>query len=575
MALPAVRWKGAPPVGDAGGVAAFARASGLSEVTSRILWGRGVRSPEAARSFLQPRLDGLLDPNGILGMSRAVGRIHAAVRAGEPIWIYGDYDVDGSTATALLVNFFRAAGIPIRAYIPHRVNEGYGLNVEALQTIAAEGGKVVVTVDNGISAFKEAEAAKALGIDLIVTDHHEPHETLPDAFAIVNPKQPGCAYTEKGLAGVGLAFKLAWGVAQGLSGEKKVSPPLREFLLDALGFVALGTIADMAPLLGENRILTSFGLLAIEKSKHPGLRALRDVCRFRSDRMTARDVSFGIAPRINAGGRIGKPDLGLKLLTTTSEAEAVEIAGLLDKQNRERQKIERAIVDEAMDRIGREGTDRRAIVVADEKWHVGVVGIVAARIVDRFHRPAVVIGWSPDGTGKGSGRSIDGFHLVDALKACADDLVTYGGHAKAAGVSLKRDRFDAFSGRLDAVAREWLKPEDFVPSVTVELSADFSALTPAVVDEVNRMAPFGIGNPRPVLSSSNVTAVGTRKKLWGDRYQVFLRQEKRVWPAIGPAAIVDALENNVPVEVAYTPKEAFRDPDGVELELKAARLLSL
>lgn len=572
MPLPSVRWKKQPVEGDDAAVEALSRGAGISGVAARLLWGRGIRTPEAARAFLQPRLDGLLDPGGILGMSKAVGRIHAAIRAGEPIWIYGDYDVDGSTATALLVNFFRVAGVAIRSYIPHRVNEGYGLNESALRAIAAEGGKLVITVDNGITAFKEAEAAKSLGIDLIITDHHEPHDALPDAFAILNPKQPGCDYPSKGLAGVGLAFKLAWGVAQGLSGERKVSPRLREFLLDALGFVALGTIADMAPLVGENRILASYGLLALEKSSHPGLRALREVCRFRSDRIGARDVSFGLAPRINAGGRVGQPDLGLRLLTTASEAEAVEIAALLDRQNKERQKIERAIVDEALDRLDREGSDRWTLVLGDEKWHLGVVGIVAARLVDRFHRPAVVIAWNGDGTGKGSGRSIDGFPLVDALKACSGDLTAYGGHAKAAGVTLRRERFDAFASRFDGVAREWLKPDDFVPSVSVEIEAGFASLTPAVVGEVNRMAPFGIGNPRPVFSSSNVTAVGTRKKLWGDRMQVYLRQEKRVWPAIGPAAIVDALENNVPVDVAYTPKEAFRDPEGVELELQAARL---
>ncbi len=572
MNLPPVRWRSRASPASAGALTDFQEAAGLSSLTARILWGRGIRTAPSARAFLQPRLDALLDPGGIRGISSAVGRIHSAIRANEPFWIYGDYDVDGSSATALLVSFFRVAGVQIRSYIPHRITEGYGLNEEALRAIAAEGGRLVITVDTGISAVREAEVAKSLGIDLIITDHHEPPERLPDAYAIVNPRQPGCSYPEKGLAGVGLAFKLAWGVAQGLSGEKKVSPRLREFLMDALGLVALGTIADMAPLVGENRVLASFGLAALARSQHPGIRALREVCKFRSGGMSARDVGFGLAPRINAGGRVGQPDLGLKLLMAASEDEAVEIAQVLDKQNRERQKIERQILDSALGRLEGEGSGRWTLVLADESWHVGVVGIVAARLVDRFHRPSVVIAWNGNGTGKGSGRSIDGFHLVDALKACAGDLVAYGGHAKAAGVTLRRDRFEAFAGRFDAVAREWLTEDHFIPEIQVEVEVSFEEVTPAVVDEVGRMAPFGVGNPAPVFATAGVVPVGTRRKLWGTRHQVFLKAGGAVRTAVGSEEIVGALENNVPVDVAYAVKKAFRDPDGVELELKAARL---
>lgn len=574
--FPPVRWSAPPRVADAGRLAAFREALGVSDVIARILWNRGYRDAATARAFLQPRLDGLLDPAGLRGMAAAAGRIHEAIRRGEPVWIYGDYDVDGSTATALLLNFFRAAGVPVRSYIPHRVAEGYGLNTEALRAIAAEGGRVVVTVDTGISAVREAAAAKALGIDLIVTDHHEPPRVLPDAYAIVNPRQPGCAYPEKGLAGVGLAFKLAWAVAQGLSGEKKVSPPLREFLLDALGLVALGTVSDMAPLVGENRILASFGLSALARSRHPGIRALREICRFPSDRLSARDIGFGMGPRINAGGRIGQPDLGARLLSTTSEAEAVEIARLLDEQNRERQRIERRMLESVLARVASEQDGRWTLVLGDAAWHQGVVGIVAARLVDRFHRPAIVISWldAPDGgagTGKGSGRSIPGFHLVEALRACEADLIAYGGHARAAGVTIARERFVAFADRFDRVARDRLTPEDFVPQVLIEAETSFDQVTPALLGEIDQMAPFGIGNPRPVFATAHAVPVGSRRRLWGTRFQCFLKDGDAVRVAIGPEPIVSAFENGAPVDVAYTVKRAYRDPEGVELEIQAAR----
>lgn len=568
MKIAPVRWELPADRADDAAIEALREGAGLSALASRILHARGVRTPEAARAFLQPRLDALLDPNGITGMDVAVRRIREAAAKGEPIWVYGDYDVDGSSATALLVNFFRAANLPIRAYIPHRMNEGYGLNAEALKTIAAEGGKVVITVDNGIAAFKEALAARALGIDLIITDHHEPQGRLPEAFAVLNPRQPGCGYPEKGLAGVGLAFKLAWAVAQGMSQQKKVSPVLREFLLDAMGLVALGTVSDMAPLLGENRVLVRYGLSALSTSRHPGIAALRGFCRLEGGAVQTRDIGFGMGPRINAGGRIGMPDLGLRLLTAATEEEAAGVAKILEQQNRDRQKIERRITESALAQVAGAG-GRRTYVLGDPDWHVGVVGIVASRIVDRTHRPAIVIAWSPDGTGKGSGRSIRNFHLVEALTDCSEHLVTFGGHARAAGVTVERGRFEAFRDRFERSAEERLSEADLEPAVTIDAPVLLSEVTEKSAGELSMLAPFGIGNPEPVLAAFGVEAVGSRRRVWGARAQVFLRQGEAVRAAFGPAEWVEPVAAGAKLDAAFTIRLSRRGE--AELELKALR----
>jgi single-stranded-DNA-specific exonuclease len=549
----------------------------ISSLTAALLVRRGCAGPAEAEQFLRPRLDRLLDPAGLRGMQQAVGRIARAIADKETVWIYGDYDVDGSAATALLLNFFRELGVPARHYIPHRVKEGYGLHVSALQAIRREGGTLVVTVDTGISGTEAARAARELGLDLIITDHHEPPEQMPEAFAVINPRQPGCGYPEKGLTGVGLAFKLAWAVAQELAGGGgKVQPKLRDFLVEALGLVALGTIADVAPLTGENRILVSFGLEVLAKGRNPGIGELKKVGKVGDRKIGAFEVGFILAPRVNAGGRIDAPDLGARLLSSSDLREVEELALKLDQLNLERQRQEREIFEQAMEQAA-SLSEYRTVVLADDRWHVGVVGIVASKLVERMNRPVFLIGWNEDGLGKGSGRSIDGFHMVDALKECHDLLIGYGGHAYAAGLSLRRERFDSFRERFEQTARGRLAPEDLAPRLKVEETVDLGSLTPAVARELERIGPFGPGNPEPMLVAPGARVAG-RPRLMGGKGQhlsFFVSQNGSGLRAVafGKGEQLDRLEPmRQGCDVAFNARRnVWQGEETVELHVKGLR----
>ncbi|HKX12933.1 MAG TPA: single-stranded-DNA-specific exonuclease RecJ [bacterium] len=504
---------------------------GFSPLLCRLLAQRGIEAGEAAERFLQPSLAQLPDPQLLSGMSAAVARLIAAIRDHEKIVIYGDYDVDGTTSTALLMDFFEELGASVDYYIPHRVREGYSLNAEALRKIRAGGAKVVITVDNGISALREAEVARELGIDLIITDHHEVPPELPQAFAVINPKLPGDAFPGKELAGVGVAFYLLVALRKalreaGLLGDRE--PNLRR----ALDLVAVGTIADMAPLTGVNRILVKEGLKVLEHSSRPGLKALKEISGVEGP-VAADQVAFRLGPRINAVGRLDDAAFGVKLLLCRREDEARELARRLDQANAERQEIEEKIVEEACARVEAEALtgQRRSLVLFQEDWHPGVIGIVASRLVERYHLPAIVLTRDGDAI-KGSARSIRGLNLVEGLRSCASHLSKFGGHFYAAGLTLPRDKLEAFISDFDREVRQRVAEEDFAPSLRVDVESEMDSIEASLLEELGRLEPFGCGNPEPVLLLRGVEVQESR--IVGERHlRLRVKAGRRSLGAIG------------------------------------------
>ncbi|MBX3323214.1 MAG: single-stranded-DNA-specific exonuclease RecJ [Phycisphaeraceae bacterium] len=480
------RWKTAPCA--AGG-----------PLVERVLARRAIAQPEA---FLNPSLSQLSDPSVIPGVDRAAERLLSAARAREPIVIYGDYDVDGITATAIVYRMLRAIEPEARitTYVPHRIDEGYGLSAEAIAALAAEGARVIVSVDCGITAVEPARIAREAGVDLIITDHHNPPADgapLPGAFAIVHPALAGEASTLRDLCGAGVAYKLAWRLATMASGAARVHDDLRTLLIDLLGLVALGTIADVVPLVGENRVLTHFGLGRIRSTPFIGLRALVAASGLAKESIDTERVGFSLAPRINACGRMGHAREAIELLLTDDLSRAEAIACELASLNDQRRATERAIVDEASqlaEAAGMTGADRRAIVLAHEAWHPGVVGIVCSRLVERFSRPVLLMQRQAERS-TGSGRSIDGFNLHAALAACAGHLESFGGHDMAAGLRVRHECYDAFVEAFLDHAGEQLAPSDLVRTLEYDVDATLGEFSLRAVEDLSRLAPFGRGNP--------------------------------------------------------------------------------
>jgi len=482
----------------------LARSLDISPLIAHTLVLRGIATGEQGRDFLHGRLSSLPDPFLMKGMDVAVGRLVRALERGEKIVVHGDYDVDGITGTALLTETLRAFGARVDYHIPLRLRDGYGLSGEALKQAASSGARVVLSVDCGVSAVEEALLAGDLGLDLIVTDHHQPPEELPKALALVNPHQPGCAFPFKELSGVGVAFFLlvalrkAWREKGGFSTMPE--PDLRR----ALDLVALGTIADMVPLRGVNRLLAKVGLSVLGSDLRPGVVALRQVAGV--EEITCGAVGFRLAPRLNAAGRLEDAALGVDLLLENDPMQARQAAELLDGFNRERQQIEKEAFRQAVARLEEtERGNRWSIVLADERWHSGVIGIVASRLVERYHRPTVLIALE-NARGKGSARSIGGFHLFRALQNCQDFLAGFGGHEFAAGLTIDAGQIDGFTEALEKTAREWLDEEALLPSIAHDGEVLLEELTRERVEEMAVLAPFGIGNPEPAFVSSGVRA---------------------------------------------------------------------
>lgn len=469
---------------------------GLDPLTARVLACRGVPDLASARVYLASRLADLPDPFLMLGMKTATIRLADALERGEKIAIHGDYDVDGISGTALLVDVLRQLGASVEFHIPLRLKEGYGLSAEALQLAAGNGVRVAVSVDCGVSALAEAKLARELGLDLIITDHHQVPETRPEALAILNPHQADCDFPAKELAGVGVAFMLLVGLRKVLRDrgffQGRKEPDLRL----SLDLVALGTIADIASLQGLNRTLTKLGLQLLNEPRRPGVQALREVAGVKEVSCSA--VGFRLAPRLNAAGRLEDAALGVQLLLTESAAEAKELAALLDGFNRERQALEMETLRQAVERLQGLPNHLQSIVLADERWHPGVIGIVASRLVERYGRPTVLIALE-EGKGKGSGRSIRGFHLFRGLADCAEQLLGFGGHEYAAGLSIELGRVEAFARDFEALAQQQLTAEDLQPQLWYDGEVLIEELGQREVVSMAGLAPFGAGNPEPCV----------------------------------------------------------------------------
>ncbi len=498
---------------------ALARAMGVPRLVGHLLWSRGVRDRAAATSFLTPRLADLVSPDVLPDMALAAARVARAVRGGEPIAVCGDYDVDGMTGTALLVRFLRLAGGTASYAIPDRVSDGYGLSVRTVERLAAEGVKLLITVDNGVGAIEALERAKALGLDAVITDHHLPGPKLPPAVAIVDPhRTDGPHRTDQAagpsshLCGCGLAFKLAWGTSEVLQRARR-DEKLKMFLVDAIGLVALATVADVMPLVGENRVLVTAGLSALRGSKSPGIRALLEVAGLSAATLTAEDIAWRLAPRLNAAGRMNHPEHAIDLFTTDDPELAATLAQELESANEQRKEIERGITQMALIEAGSRVEGRRSLVVSGEGWHRGVIGIVAARLVDAHARPTVVIGFEGSG-GRGSCRTTGGVNLVEALTQCGAFLTRYGGHAAAAGLEVDRSRLIEFEAAFEEAVRA--QQGDVTPERTVTVDAEVSPseFNLDTAEQIRRLAPFGSGNPEPRFLLRGVRLAG-RAKLMG------------------------------------------------------------
>ncbi|NEW04535.1 single-stranded-DNA-specific exonuclease RecJ [Paenibacillus sp. SYP-B3998] len=459
----------------------------IDPLVAKMLVLRHLGTVHEAEQFLHGGLENFHDPFLLDGMLPAVERIKKALERNEHIRVYGDYDADGVSSTSLMAHLLQGLGARFDTYIPHRIREGYGLNRSAIALAKEQGVSLLITVDTGISAVGEVQYIQELGMDVIVTDHHEPPETLPDALSIINPKKPGCPYPYKQLAGVGVAFKLA----HALLGR------IPEELLE---FAALGTVADLMPLTGENRLIVKMGLVRMQASAYPGFRSLIGVSGIERKEVTASHIGFSLAPRINASGRLECADDAVKLLTTTDEQEAEQIAFELDMLNKERQRIVEEMAAEALEMAEQQrskGLDK-VIVVAKEGWNVGVVGIVASKIVEKFYRPTLVLSIDPEtGIAKGSARSIVGFDLYKALTECKHWLDHYGGHQAAAGMSLNHIHLDAFSHKLNELAETTLSEEDLIPFLRADVACSLADVPISSIQQLEKLAPFGMGNPAP------------------------------------------------------------------------------
>ena len=539
---------------------------GVSSIVAHLLATRGLSQPAQVERFLNPRLADLPHPDSMCGAVEAARRVADAVSRRESIVIHGDYDADGVTASALLVDFFRNLGQPVNYYIPHRLEQGYGLGVEAIRELAAAGHKLLITVDCGSNDIEAVTLARELGLDVIVTDHHEITGELPPAVAVLNPRQPGCGFADEPLAGVGVAFFLAAAVRRELAARGDAAAESFD-LKRLLDLVALGTVADIVPLTGVNRTLVVHGLPLIDADQRVGLTALKKVAGVRNS-TRASDISFRIAPRINAAGRMGNAEIAVELLLTDDADRARDIATHLHEENTRRQGIESEIFNQArkmfLDIPKRERL--RSIVLAHPDWHQGVIGIVASRLVDAFGRPTILLSASGE-VSTGSGRSIPDFNLHEAIGACAEHLEGFGGHAQAAGLQIKTSNIVAFAKDFDIHARQHLRPEDMVPRQRIDAWCSLDDISEKLVRELGSLAPFGCGNPEPVLAARDVELLN--KQIVGRdhlKLRVPCRRAALAVIAYGFAEMHDRIGSRV--DLAFTPE--FNYYGGVEhVQLRA------
>ncbi|MEZ6043564.1 MAG: single-stranded-DNA-specific exonuclease RecJ [Planctomycetaceae bacterium] len=549
----------------------------ISPLLAQVLIARGFQDPDPAKLFLNTRLTDLHEPGLLPGVNEAADRIVAAIKAGRRITIYGDYDVDGVTSTSLLWHCLKLSGASVDYYIPSRLDEGYGLNTAAIEQLHEEDPeRLLISVDCGIASVAEAARARQLGLELIITDHHHIGETLPDAAALVHPRLPGTEYPFGDLCGVGVAFKLAWAVCQRFGDGTRASPRMREFLVSAVGLTAIGTVADVVPLVGENRVIVRYGLNSLKEKASPGLRALMQVCGLMEKPvLTAEDIGFGIGPRINAAGRLGQARLAVELLTTDSTERCLMLAKYLDELNKNRKTVERRILKQAKEQVeaNPEWQAHKTLVLAHHDWHPGVIGIVASRVSEEFEKPSVLISLRDDGTGQGSARSYAGFDLYSGLAACQEYLTGFGGHKAAAGVKLSASEVDSFRTAFANYAELNFHPTEKDTELRIDAEVLLSEVNLRAVQELARLGPFGEKNPLPRFVANKVELAEPPRTIGeGDRHlSIKVRQHRTQMRAVafGRGEWAEELKAaKGPLSLSFAPViNSFRGFDRVELHL--------
>ncbi len=528
----------------------LAKTLGVSHVTAQVLINRGIENETEAELFFKSSLFDLPSPYLLMGMDKAVERIKTAIEKKEKIAIYGDYDVDGVTATALFYTFLNNLAASVTYYNPDRIKEGYGVNLEAIKKLKDEGVSLIISGDCGITAWKEVEEAKKLEVDFIVTDHHESPEILPNAISVLNPHQSGCPYPGKEITGVGVIFNLVIGLRRALrdSGFFKNNEPN---LGDYLDLVALGTVADCASLTNVNRIFVKEGIKRMLNSKRPGIIALKEVSGIREG-VNSFDLGFKLGPRVNASGRLKNASFAVELLISESLEKARELAKLLNGENSKRQNIEEEILLDAISQIESNPSflNSKSLVLASPDWHPGVIGIVSSKLVERYQRPVVLLAIGEDGIGKGSGRSVEGINIYAALSECRELFEKFGGHELAAGMSIREENIDKFREMLAKAVEK--SDADFISKLKIDCAVDLADISDSVVSELDLLAPFGIGNPEPVLLAKSVQVISQR--IHKDKHLgLKLKQGERVFDAIW-FNLKEPLTVPNQVDIVFTPE---------------------
>ena len=567
--LPTTKWKLSETDKDNQNL--LTKELGINPVTSQILINRGITETGEAKSFLFPSLKNLHNPFLLKDMKKGVDRTIKAINDGEKITVYGDYDADGITSTALLVKFLSETHKDVSYYIPDRVTEGYGLNKNAIDRIKGDGTRLIISVDCGVSDIEEVKHAQSSGVDIIILDHHEVPSTIPECVAVINPNRDNCAFPFRYLAGVGVAFNFIIalrGKLRGLGFWKDGNYPN---LRDYMDLVAIGTIGDLSPLVDENRIFAKIGLEIINEGKRTGLNALRKQCGLESDLIDSDAASFSLIPKINAAGRVGSPEYAVRLLLTNDMGEAERIAAKLDEYNKERQNMERVILDDVIELINsKTGTDKmNSVVFASSKWHPGVIGIVSSRIVDMYYLPTFLISLK-DGIGKGSGRSIAEFNLYHGLKeSCSSLLLSYGGHRYAAGISIKEEDIDKFSDALAGAINKDCDDLAFVRKTLIDAECTLNEISYDLISQIEMLSPFGNYNPEPILTAKNVKIVSLTT-VGNNHLKMRLKGNGTDYDSIwfGGGQFSDTLSGST-VDIAFTPKiNNWRGESRIQLKIK-------
>ncbi|HKI77800.1 MAG TPA: single-stranded-DNA-specific exonuclease RecJ [Ignavibacteriaceae bacterium] len=550
------RWK-IKEISDEYSVKSLADSLNISEVLAKLLILRGIKNFPQSKYFFRPTLDSLHDPFLMDGMEEATTRVIEALTNNEPICVYGDYDVDGTCSTALLYLFLKELGANVEYYIPKRLTDGYGLSTSGIDYVKSRNISLLISIDCGITAVEETKYAKDLGIDLIICDHHQPKEQIPEAFAVLDPLKPNCKYPFKYLSGAGVGFKLAQGVSERIG--------KRDLPLQYLDLVALAGAADIVPLVDENRVLVKEGLELVNNNPRPGIAALIEISGMVPGNLSSGQIVFTIAPRINAAGRLGDAERSVELFITRDPAEAKELAKILESENHQRRKIDEDTLGEALNII-ENSLDLDIdipIILHHENWHPGVIGIVASRLVEKFYRPTIML-TTIDGVAKGSARSISNFNIYEALEKCQDVLIHFGGHKAAAGLAVEIDKIDEFRKRFSQVVKDTMTFDDLLPEIKIDSSLKFSEITPKFLRIIDRFSPFGPGNMRPTFLSEDVDLAGYPRIVGHNHILATLKQSgsDKIFDAIGfnMGEYFDKIKNNHhKLDVVYSIDKSVRD----------------